>query len=864
MNISIGTNFKSIFFVLIFSCLFVSLNENVSAQKVRFRSQIAPNCNSGSTIKYADIFADGNIAVQGSYACRGAFIYDISNPDQPVLAAWYNPGNNQQFLEAVVVGTRGYFGSGNGGGVHIVDLTNPYNPVLLGVVNTTKGNGFDRIHEMVVHGNYLIENYNGFSNKIIKIINISNPANPVFIRDLNPLEMNWVHAIHIRNNLMFTSGWGNSSNRGKTEIYDISNIESPVRVGFIEDASSTTAGNNMHSSWSYDGIVFANSDKTLTSVNSTAEFIVSINPNETSRGEKRFGLSGSKSTEFPEFPFSFAVKKDAVTGGNYTGEIIEKNVVKTNFNVVEGDVLKISVEAGTVKYYKNNQPAYTSQQTLPTAQNSPGNLATPLFARAAIFHLNNSINNAKISNAGIFETINWKTTDNQIAISANTVTKVAGCNDCRYLYSCRETSDGDVRVYDVKDFSQPLLVKRIKAGDLGINAISPHNPVVMGNKLYVAWYTAGIQVFDLSEPANPKRLGEYDTYLPEFTDEQRNAALLEKQKNAAGNEPWDLICGTTNFELRSALGYDGNWAVYPFLGEDKILLGDMASGLITVDVNIKNPVSDFDGDRRTDFSTFTPSSGLWQIEKSSDNQTNAVQFGASTDKIVAGDYDGDGKSDVAVFRPLNGVWYILGSKQGFYAFAFGANGDVPMAADYDGDNKTDVAVFRPSTETWYIQSTTQGFYGVRWGANSDKTFTGDYDGDGRADLVAFRPSNGVWYILQSSTGTMRAQQFGASTDKPLSGDFDGDGKSDITAYRPANGAWYSLSSKTNSLVFNQFGSPIDVPVPADYDGDGRADIAVFRPGNNVWYRLDSASGAFNARVFGQSGDVPSPASTQAQ
>ncbi len=106
---------------------------HISAQKVRLRAQITPNCGSSSNAKFADIFADGNIAVQGSYNCRGAFIYDISNPDAPVLASWYNPGANQQFLEAAIVGTRGYFGSGSGGGgVHIVDLTNPYNPVLLG------------------------------------------------------------------------------------------------------------------------------------------------------------------------------------------------------------------------------------------------------------------------------------------------------------------------------------------------------------------------------------------------------------------------------------------------------------------------------------------------------------------------------------------------------------------------------------------------------------------------------------------------------------------------------------------------------------------------------------------------------------
>src|ERR1043166_4581751 len=204
--------------MMFYMMLFAS---NAAALPVRLRSEIAAPCTAtgNANWKYADIFADGNIAVQGSYDCKGAFIYDITDPDHPVLANWYNPGNSQQFLEAIVVGNRAYFGSGNGGGVHIVDVTNPYAPVLLGTVNSTNGNGHNSIHEMVVWGHFLIENFNSLSTtKILKVINISNPASPVFIRDINPTEPQWVHAMHIRGNRLFTSGWGNGSNRGRTEI----------------------------------------------------------------------------------------------------------------------------------------------------------------------------------------------------------------------------------------------------------------------------------------------------------------------------------------------------------------------------------------------------------------------------------------------------------------------------------------------------------------------------------------------------------------------------------------------------------------------------------------------------------------------
>ena len=671
--------------------LVLSLQINGFARKVKLRAQINPGCATTSPLKYADIYADGNIAVMGSYNCRGAFIINISNPDAPTLSAWYNPGANQQFLEAIVVGNRGYFGSGNGGGVHIVDLTNPANPVLLGIVNSTSGNGHNSIHEMNIldqNGQtFLIENFNGFSSKILKVINVTNPANPVFVRDINPTETVWVHAMHIRGNRMFTSGWGGSTTRGRTEIYDISNIgtQAPVLLGFVEDTAFTTAGNSMHSSWSSE--------------------------------------------------------------------------------------------------------------------------------------------------------------------------------DGNYLYSCRETtgSNGtnpaDLRVYNITNPAQPLLVKKVSMNDLAINAVSPHNPVVMGNKLYVAWYQAGTQVFDISDPINPKKIGEYDTYAPEFVPSDNIAAELT-------DEPWDVVCGTSNGQNLLPTSYAGNWAVYPFLGEDKVLLGDLSTGLYIVNVSLQNQVSDFDGDKRTDFSTFSPSTGTWNIETSSNSALLQTGFGVAGDKLAAGDYDGDGKSDIAIFRPSTGTWWIRRSSNpaNYLAVSFGISTDIPVVGDYDADGKTDIAVFRPSTGVWYIQQSTAGIRIVQWGINGDKAFTGDYDGDGKADLGIYR--NGTWYIQQSSSSAAMIIQFGLATDKPVVGNFDGDEKSDIAVYRPSEGNWYILKSINGLLSVNQFGAPADVPIPADYDGDGKTDIAVYRPSEAVWYRLNSSNGAFNSRLFGQSGDITSPSSVQ--
>ncbi|NNE67362.1 MAG: hypothetical protein HKN33_12415 [Pyrinomonadaceae bacterium] len=664
----------------------------VEAQKVRLRSHINPDCvrPSGSTtdLKFSDIYADGNIAVQGTYSCRGVFIYDLSNADAPVLASRYNPGDSIQFLEAIVIGNRGYFGSGNGAGVHIVDLSDPYDPQLLGRVDSSNGSGFNSIHEMVVEGDYLYENFNGFATKIIKVIDISDPANPSFVRDINPTEVRWVHAMHIRGNRMFTSGWGNSSTRGRTEIYDISDISTtaPTMLGFVEDPTGITNGNRMHSSWSSE--------------------------------------------------------------------------------------------------------------------------------------------------------------------------------DGNFLYSARETSDGsgDIRTYDISDASTPVLVDSLTMTDLGINAVTPHNPVVMGNFLYVSWYQAGVQVFDISVPSSPKRLGEYDTYPDEFAPSVSEKALVD--------DTFEFVCGNEALQNLLPTTYDGNWAVFPFLGSDKVLAGDMKYGLFVLDVDdisnpLRNVISDFDGDRKTDFSRFSPQTGTWTIEMSSTKAESETPFGVAGDILASTDYDGDGETDIAVWRPSDGVWYIKRSSDGGYDFRqFGLDGDIPVPADYDADGKADVAVFRPETGVWYIQQSTLGIKILRWGIDGDIPLAADFEGDGKADIGVYRPATGVWYVMRSSSSIPTIIRFGIETDDPLVADFDGDGRAEFAVYRPSEGNWYTLRSTDSSLEVTRFGLDGDIAMPSDFDGDGRSDIAVFRPSTGVWYMITSSDSAFNARAFGVPGDEASPSSAQ--
>jgi hypothetical protein len=319
---------------------------------------------------YAGVWGDGNYAYIGSERRTGVLIYDITNPDVPALAAYYNPPNSLDVEDIKVANGIGYFASNMGGGLHVVDLSDPTNPTLLSQITSANG-GYDNTHKIAVWQNLVFIPQNLTSPATIKVFDVSSPSTPVLKTTFTATDPEWVNDLDIQTNtagktILYTAGWG-----GKCDIWDISNI----------------------------------------------------------------------ATQVPVLLGSFAAGSDGSSASA----------------TAEGDYLA----------YTNKNPDGSSHVT----------------------------------------------------------------------------------IYNISNPASVTAVSTLTMTALGIDAVTPHDPRIMGNLLYVSWFQAGVLIFDITNPASPVLEGVYDTWPGSLDPEQ----------------------------------LDGDWGVYPYLGQDRVLLSDRNTGLYVVD-----------------------------------------------------------------------------------------------------------------------------------------------------------------------------------------------------------------------------------------------------------------------------------------
>lgn len=119
--------------------------------------------------------------------------------------------------------------------------------------------------------------------------------------------------------------------------------------------------------------------------------------------------------------------------------------------------------------------------------------------------------------------------------------------DGSYYYFADETHGMDVKAVDVSDFGDMTITTFFDAGPQAASTSIPHNQIVAGDFLYMSYYYDGVQVYNITDPANPERVLFYDT----------------------SSEP-------------DGDNYKGAWGVYPFLPSGNILISDMQTGFTVI------------------------------------------------------------------------------------------------------------------------------------------------------------------------------------------------------------------------------------------------------------------------------------------
>jgi len=117
--------------------------------------------------------------------------------------------------------------------------------------------------------------------------------------------------------------------------------------------------------------------------------------------------------------------------------------------------------------------------------------------------------------------------------------------DGKHYVFTDETPGRPVKYCDVSDLSDIQILSNFKS--FGNSASTAHNPVLMGNYVYLSYYYDGLQIFDVSNPNLPVLSGWYDTYFDEEYD------------------------------------FSGAWGIHVFPGGKKILISDQRNGLFLLE-----------------------------------------------------------------------------------------------------------------------------------------------------------------------------------------------------------------------------------------------------------------------------------------
>lgn len=263
--------------------------------------------------------------------------------------------------------------------------------------------------------------------------------------------------------------------------------------------------------------------------------------------------------------------------------------------------------------------------------------------------------------------------------------------------------------------------------------------------------------------------------------------------------------------------------------------------------------TDFDGDGRSDYAVWRPSTGVWNIRFSSTGLTQSIQWGMQGDVPVPADVTGDARAELIVWRPSTGMWLVRKWDGTTQSTQWGMLGDIPVPLDFTGDKKAEFVVYRPPyvggtpEGQWLIRYANNTYTAINWGAAGDVPIARDFDGDGYEDVSVYRPSTGQW-IIRFFSGTSAVHALGSWSDVPVP--YKAGNQWNLAVWNPTTGIFTTKNIHGGGTSTAQWGLPGDIPRFGDTNLDGTDEYIVWRPSSGTWYNAQ-----FGGVQWGLPGDL---------
>ncbi|TRU70414.1 MAG: DUF4347 domain-containing protein, partial [Microcystis viridis Mv_BB_P_19951000_S69] len=585
------------------------------------------------------------VQVIGNYAYladgeSGLQIIDISNPENPTLKGNYDTPGIASDVE--VVGNYAYLADGWDGGLQIIDISNPTNPIFIGNYDT---NGVANDVEVVGNYAYLADDMAG-----LKIIDISNPTNPTLIDYYNDFST-VAYGVEVVGNYAYLADYFDG-----LKIIDVSDFNNPSPLPSVTLAVSTTSvtedgTTNLVYTFTRTGDTTNLLTVNFTTVDDTDWWKTAIFNTD-------YSQTGAAS--FPSFPSETGTVTFAANSATATVTIDPT----ADTTVEDDETVSLTLTSGTDYTVGTTTPVtgmILNDDTSVTLQVVPSLVTEDGTSNLVYYFYRDGVTtnaltvNYTVGGTATFNTDYSQTGAASFTSTTGTVTFAANATTATVTIdpTADNMADPDETVTLTLATGTGYTVGTTTTVTGTINDdINPPTPTfiskydtpgwvwglkVVGNYAYLADWTSGLQIIDISNPTNPTFKGNYDTDAAYGVEVVGNYAYI-----ADGSSGLQIIDISNPTNPTFIGNYDNFGAVLgvQVVGNYAYLVNNGASSLEIIDIsNPTNPTLKGSYDDDSDPAFGLQVVGNYAYLADGESGLKIIDISNPTNPILKGSYD---------------------------------------------------------------------------------------------------------------------------------------------------------------------------------------------------------------------------------